>query len=215
MVRYGYAMTGDLGDAQDVVQEAYIRAWRHWRTVAGHPSPEAWLRLVISRLATDRWRRISGWRAARTVAASAAGLLVGSAAGAAGFVGVLAAGFGVAAGLAVAAGLGFGFALALALALAVGLPVAALPGLAGGFFAAATADADARAAATCWTSPTSGPRWSRLSTTIPATITATATSALAAGWEIVARPRGGSGGRPRDGSGARCAPGRWGNGGGS
>ncbi len=64
MVRYGYAMTGDLGDAQDVVQEAYTRAWRHWRTVAAHPSPEAWLRLVISRLATDRWRRISGWRAA-------------------------------------------------------------------------------------------------------------------------------------------------------
>ncbi|MEV7628571.1 hypothetical protein [Actinoplanes sp. NPDC089786] len=26
MVRYGYAMVGDLGDAQDVVQEAYTRA---------------------------------------------------------------------------------------------------------------------------------------------------------------------------------------------
>jgi RNA polymerase sigma-70 factor (ECF subfamily) len=64
LVRYGYAMTGDLAEAQDIVQEAYTRAWRHWRTVVGHPAPEAWMRLTISRLATDRWRRISGWRAA-------------------------------------------------------------------------------------------------------------------------------------------------------
>lgn len=64
MVRYAYALTGDLGDAQDVVQEAYARAWRSWRTVSGHAAPEAWLRLVITRLATDRWRRLSGWRAA-------------------------------------------------------------------------------------------------------------------------------------------------------
>ncbi|MCO8271217.1 SigE family RNA polymerase sigma factor [Actinoplanes sp. TRM 88003] len=64
MLRYGYALTGDLGDAQDVVQEAYTRAWRRWRTVSAHPAPEAWLRLTVGRLATDRWRRLSGWRAA-------------------------------------------------------------------------------------------------------------------------------------------------------
>ncbi|GID29665.1 SigE family RNA polymerase sigma factor [Paractinoplanes brasiliensis] len=64
MVRYGYALTGDLAEAQDVVQEAYTRAWRHWRTVAAHPTPEGWLRLTVARLSTDRWRRLSGWRAA-------------------------------------------------------------------------------------------------------------------------------------------------------
>ena len=63
MVRYAYALTGDLAEAQDVVQEAFTRAWRHWRTVAAHPAPEAWLRLTISRLATDRWRRLGGLRA--------------------------------------------------------------------------------------------------------------------------------------------------------
>jgi RNA polymerase sigma-70 factor (ECF subfamily) len=61
MVRYGYALTGELAEAQDIVQEAYTKAWRHWRTVATHPAPEAWLRPTISRLATDRWRRLSGW----------------------------------------------------------------------------------------------------------------------------------------------------------
>jgi RNA polymerase sigma-70 factor (ECF subfamily) len=63
LVRYAYAMVGDLAEAQDVVQEAYTRAWRHWRTVGEHPAPEAWMRLTISRLATDRWRRMTGWRA--------------------------------------------------------------------------------------------------------------------------------------------------------
>ncbi|KKK04764.1 SigE family RNA polymerase sigma factor [Micromonospora sp. HK10] len=63
-LRYGYAVADDLGEAQDLVQEAYARAWRQWGKLAAHPAPEAWLRLVISRLATDRWRRLRGWRLA-------------------------------------------------------------------------------------------------------------------------------------------------------
>jgi RNA polymerase sigma-70 factor (ECF subfamily) len=42
----------------------YCYAWRHWRAVAGHPAPEAWLRLTASRLATDRYRRLAGLRRA-------------------------------------------------------------------------------------------------------------------------------------------------------
>jgi RNA polymerase sigma-70 factor (ECF subfamily) len=64
MVRYGYAMIGDRADAQDLVQEAYTRAWRHWRSVAVHPAPEAWVRLTVNRLAADRWRRLRSRRAA-------------------------------------------------------------------------------------------------------------------------------------------------------
>jgi RNA polymerase sigma-70 factor, ECF subfamily len=61
-LRYGYAVVGDLSEAQDLVQEAYARAWRHWATVAGHPDPEAWVRLAVARLASDRWRRMGRWR---------------------------------------------------------------------------------------------------------------------------------------------------------
>jgi len=64
LLRYAYAVTGDLGDAQDAVQEAYTRAWRDWRKVERHPAPEAWVRLTVARLATDRFRRNAGWRKA-------------------------------------------------------------------------------------------------------------------------------------------------------
>jgi RNA polymerase sigma-70 factor (ECF subfamily) len=62
LMRYGYAVVGDLAEAQDLVQEAYTRAWQRWRTVATHPSPEGWVRLTVSRLATDRRRRLGRWR---------------------------------------------------------------------------------------------------------------------------------------------------------
>jgi len=63
-LRYAVAAIGDRGEAQDAVQEAYARAWRRWETVSAHPAPEAWVRLTVSRLATDRWRRMLGLRTA-------------------------------------------------------------------------------------------------------------------------------------------------------
>jgi RNA polymerase sigma-70 factor (ECF subfamily) len=67
LLRYAYGLTGDPGEAQDLVQEAYARAWQRWRRVSGYQDPEAWLRLVVNRLSTDRWRRI-GIRRARAAA---------------------------------------------------------------------------------------------------------------------------------------------------
>jgi RNA polymerase sigma-70 factor, ECF subfamily len=66
LVHYAYALTGDLGEAQDLVQEVYIRAWQRWGRLQHYDSVEAWLRLVLSRLATDRWRRLHSLRAALT-----------------------------------------------------------------------------------------------------------------------------------------------------
>ncbi len=58
LLRYAYGLTGDPGEAQDLVQEAYARAWQRWRQVSAYEDPEAWLRLVVNRLSTDRWRRL-------------------------------------------------------------------------------------------------------------------------------------------------------------
>ncbi|GGX73935.1 SigE family RNA polymerase sigma factor [Streptomyces minutiscleroticus] len=56
-----YAFTGDHGEAQDVVQEAFVRAWDHRRDFLADGSPEAWIRTVAMRLAVSRWRRARRW----------------------------------------------------------------------------------------------------------------------------------------------------------
>jgi RNA polymerase sigma-70 factor (ECF subfamily) len=53
---YLYAVCGDLGDAQDITQEAYARAWQHWPKVSGYDNPEGWVRATGWRLAANRWR---------------------------------------------------------------------------------------------------------------------------------------------------------------
>jgi RNA polymerase sigma-70 factor (ECF subfamily) len=64
MLRYGFALTGDLSEAQDLVQEAYVRAWQRWRWLAAYDHTEGWVRLVLTRLATDSWRRLRNRRLA-------------------------------------------------------------------------------------------------------------------------------------------------------
>ena len=67
LLRYAYGLTGDPAEAQDLVQEAYARAWQRWGRLSGYDDPEAWLRLVVNRLSSDRWRRL-GVRRARDAA---------------------------------------------------------------------------------------------------------------------------------------------------
>ncbi|MCQ4083682.1 SigE family RNA polymerase sigma factor [Streptomyces sp. RB6PN25] len=52
-----HAMTGSLAEAQDVVQEAYVRAWQQREELSTSGAPEAWVRTVAWRLAISRWRR--------------------------------------------------------------------------------------------------------------------------------------------------------------
>ncbi len=59
-----YAVTGDLAEAQDCVQEAFARAWLRWPSVGAHPDPAAWVRLTAIRLATSRFRRLWAGRRA-------------------------------------------------------------------------------------------------------------------------------------------------------
>lgn len=56
-----YAFTGDHGEAQDVVQEAFVRAWDRRREFLADGAPEAWIRTVAMRLAVSRWRRARRW----------------------------------------------------------------------------------------------------------------------------------------------------------
>lgn len=63
LLRYAYGLTGDLAEAQDFTQEAYARAWSRWRRLRRYDQPEAWLRLVVTRMATDRWRWLALRRA--------------------------------------------------------------------------------------------------------------------------------------------------------
>lgn len=52
-----YALTGDPGEAQDAVHEAYARAWQRWSRIGEYGDPEAWVRTVARRIAVSRWRR--------------------------------------------------------------------------------------------------------------------------------------------------------------
>jgi RNA polymerase sigma-70 factor, ECF subfamily len=52
-----YALCGSLAEAEDVVQEAFVRAAQHHRTFAAVDNPQAWLRTVAVNLSRSRWRR--------------------------------------------------------------------------------------------------------------------------------------------------------------
>lgn len=51
------ARTGDREQAQDCVQQAYLRAWERRHDVARHGRPDAWINLTAARLAISGWRR--------------------------------------------------------------------------------------------------------------------------------------------------------------
>lgn len=50
-------VTGSVAEAEDVVQEAFVRGLDRPRQLLGADNPEAWLRTVAVNLARSRWRR--------------------------------------------------------------------------------------------------------------------------------------------------------------
>ena len=60
-----YALTGDLGEAEDAVQEAFVTALAH-RPFADLDNPEAWLRTVALNHVRSRWRHLDVVRRLRT-----------------------------------------------------------------------------------------------------------------------------------------------------
>ena len=51
-------VTGDRGDAEELLQEAFGRAALRWRRLSDYEAPEAWVRRVAMNLAAERARRL-------------------------------------------------------------------------------------------------------------------------------------------------------------
>jgi RNA polymerase sigma-70 factor (ECF subfamily) len=57
-----YAFTGDALETQDLVQEAFIRAWKQWDRISRYDDPGAWVRRVAWNLAMTRYKRLKIFR---------------------------------------------------------------------------------------------------------------------------------------------------------
>ena len=51
------AAVRDVDQAQDLVAEAFARAWASWRKVSRHPAPRAWVVRTALNLSVSSWRR--------------------------------------------------------------------------------------------------------------------------------------------------------------
>jgi len=53
-----YLTCGNLAEAQDCAQEAFVRAWDRRKSLESDRHPEAWVRTVAHRLSISRWRKM-------------------------------------------------------------------------------------------------------------------------------------------------------------
>jgi RNA polymerase sigma-70 factor (sigma-E family) len=58
LLGFVYVLTGNLAEAQDAVQEAFIRAWQRWSSIREYSDPESWVRVTAARIAVSRWRQV-------------------------------------------------------------------------------------------------------------------------------------------------------------
>jgi RNA polymerase sigma-70 factor, ECF subfamily len=52
-----FALTGDRAVAEDVVQDAFLEAFRKWDRIAGYDQPGAWVRRVVANMSVSTFRR--------------------------------------------------------------------------------------------------------------------------------------------------------------
>ena len=57
LLRTAYLLTGDRGHAEDLVQNALTKTYRHWGTVRRSGVPEAYVRRILVNERNSRWRR--------------------------------------------------------------------------------------------------------------------------------------------------------------
>jgi len=56
-LRAVFASVGDRQVAEELVAEAFARAWARWRTVGQHPAPRAWVVRTALNARVSWWRR--------------------------------------------------------------------------------------------------------------------------------------------------------------
>ncbi|HEY6789551.1 MAG TPA: SigE family RNA polymerase sigma factor [Trebonia sp.] len=56
-LRVVFASVGDRQTAEDLVAEAFARAWARWRTVSRHPAPRAWVVRTALNAHVSWWRK--------------------------------------------------------------------------------------------------------------------------------------------------------------
>jgi len=69
LVRLAIGMTGDVGVAEEITQEAFARLLSRWRTLRDQQSAPAYLRRVVINEARAGWRRRRRWES-RTILAA-------------------------------------------------------------------------------------------------------------------------------------------------
>ena len=52
-----YVLTGSKEQAQDLTQEALLRAWKHWAKICEYDDPEGWTRRVLHNLCIQSWKK--------------------------------------------------------------------------------------------------------------------------------------------------------------
>lgn len=57
LYRYGYVLTGNHHDADDLVQDALIRLRAHWSRLSRRDDPTGYARTTMTRLHISAWRR--------------------------------------------------------------------------------------------------------------------------------------------------------------
>ena len=57
LVEFAWSLTGDVGVAEDLAQEALEAAWQAWDRVGGYDKPGAWARRVVANRAAGHTRR--------------------------------------------------------------------------------------------------------------------------------------------------------------
>ncbi len=56
MFRVAFLLTGERGQAEDLLQNALERTYQHWHRVMSAGNPDAYVRRIMVNLANDRWR---------------------------------------------------------------------------------------------------------------------------------------------------------------